>query len=68
VICIGDCGDDGTVTIDEVIILVDIALGTQPLSTCEAGHLSTVTVADLVTAVNNALSGCNAGGARFVHH
>jgi hypothetical protein len=55
------------VTIDEVIILVDIALGEQPLSTCEAGHLSTVTVVDLVTAVNNALSGCGAGGARGVH-
>jgi hypothetical protein len=59
VICIGDCGNDGTVTIDEVIILVDIVLGTEPLSTCEAGHRSTVTVADLVTAVNNALSGCS---------
>jgi hypothetical protein len=48
------------VTIDEVIVLVNIALGEQPLSVCAAGHRGTVTVADLVTAVNNALSGCNA--------
>ena len=67
-LCIGDCGDDGTVTIDEVIVLVDIALGEQPLSTCEAGHGSTVTVADLVTAVNNALSGCSGGAARVFAH
>jgi hypothetical protein len=59
-ICIGDCTDDGMVTIDEVIVLVNIALGEQPLSVCATGHGATVTVVDLVTAVNNALSGCNA--------
>jgi len=48
------------VTIDEIIILVNIALGEQPLSACEAGHPGTVTVAEIIMAVNNALSGCSA--------
>ena len=49
------------VTIDEVIVLVNIALGEQPLSACEAGHRETVTVAEIIMAVNNALNGCSVG-------
>jgi hypothetical protein len=49
------------VTVDEVIVLVNIALGEQPLSACAAGHEGTVTVAEIITAVNHALSGCSVG-------
>jgi hypothetical protein len=46
------------VTINEVITLVDIALGEQPISVCVQGTKGSVNIADLVTAVNNALHGC----------
>ncbi len=59
--CVGDCNADGTVAIDEIVLLIDIALEAQPPSACAAGHRETVTVADLVEAVNHALEGCSGG-------
>ena len=59
--CVGDCHGDGHVTVDEIIIMVRIALGTTPVSACEAGnwnHDGQVTVDEIVRAVNAALSGC----------
>ena len=60
-VCVGDCGGDGTITIDELLRGVRIALGEDALDTCpsfdcEAG--GTVTIACLVQAVAGALSGC----------
>ena len=48
------------VTINEIIVLVNITLGDQPLTACPAGHGATVNVTDVIKAVNNALDGCNA--------
>jgi Tol biopolymer transport system component len=62
--CVGDCSGDGTVTVDEVILGVNIALGTTPLSQCplfDGSADSQVTVDELVTAVNDALNGCPTG-------
>jgi hypothetical protein len=59
--CIGDCDDDGNVTVDELITLVNIALGDTDVSECEAGDADgsgTVTVDELVGAVGRALLGC----------
>lgn len=59
--CGGDCGDDGEVTVDELVLGVNIALGTTPLSQCASFDTSNdneVTVDELVGAVNNALNGC----------
>jgi cysteine-rich repeat protein len=59
--CVGDCGNDGTVTIDEILTMVNIALGNADVSDCEAddaNHSGTITVAEILTAVNNALNGC----------
>jgi hypothetical protein len=59
--CIGDCGDDGEVTIDEIIRGVAIALDTLPLAECavlDADGNGEVTVDELIRAVNNALTGC----------
>lgn len=60
--CVGDCNNSGTVTIDELVLGIDINLGTMPLSACTnaSGNGSTVLVNDNVTAVNNALHGCAA--------
>jgi hypothetical protein len=60
-ICAGDCDGSGDVTVDEIITLVNIALGNAPVTTCEAGdanHDGQITVEEIVTAVNNALNGC----------
>jgi hypothetical protein len=59
--CVGDCDDDGTVTVDEVILMVNIALGEASIDECPAGDGNDdgrITIDDLVTAVNNALNGC----------
>jgi hypothetical protein len=59
--CAGDCNDDGSVTIDEVIIGVNIALGATALTDCPSFDLNgggEVTVDELVAAVGNALNGC----------
>ncbi len=59
--CVGDCNGDERVTVDEVLAIVNIALGTVPVSGCEAGDANgdgQVTVDEILTAVNNALNGC----------
>ncbi len=57
-ICIGDCNGSGLVTIDEIITLVDIALGDKPVSACPQGTTGSVNIADIIMAVNNDLYGC----------
>jgi len=59
--CIGDCDSDGTVTIDELIHGVAIALESAPLATCPAFDANgdrAVTIEEITTAVNRALDGC----------
>lgn len=59
--CLGDCSGDGIVTVDELVIGVNQALGHAPAEGCSAFHRDAdyrVTVSELVTAVNNLLSGC----------
>ncbi|MGH3428315.1 MAG: hypothetical protein ACRDQZ_12240, partial [Mycobacteriales bacterium] len=59
--CAGDCNGDGTVTVSELITLVDLALGTTDPSTCLAAGANgdrQITIAEIVEAVGNALNGC----------
>ena len=58
--CAGDCGNDGHVTVDEVLTLVNIALGNAQPSACPHGVPSgaEVNVALILQAVNAALDGC----------
>lgn len=61
--CTGDCGHDGTVTVNELITGVGITLGTLPLAECvpfDADDDLDVTIDELIAAVNNALGGCAA--------
>jgi hypothetical protein len=63
-VCAGDCGADGEVTVNELIVGVNIALGTATLAQCNSFDTNTdgeVTVNELIGAVNNALNGCPAG-------
>lgn len=59
--CVGDCNGDGVVSINELIVGVNIALGRRPVADCPAFDRDAngaVSIAELVAAVNNALSGC----------
>ena len=59
--CPGDCNGDGEVTIDELVMMVNIALGTRPLSDCAAGDSTRdgeITIDEIIRAVTRALSGC----------
>ena len=59
--CVGDCNGDHQVTVNELIQMVNIALGTADVSTCRAGDANgdgEITVNEIVAGVNNALNGC----------
>ena len=63
-VCTGDCKGDGAVSVDELLTMVNIALGTADVSTCLAGSANgdgEITVNEIVAGVNNALNGCGAG-------
>jgi DNA-binding beta-propeller fold protein YncE len=56
--CVGDCNRDASVTIDELIIGVNVAQGMQPLSTCPSFDQNgdgEVTVDELIMGVGTAL-------------
>jgi len=58
--CVGDCSDDGEVTVDELITMVNVALGSG-VDACRAGDANAdakITIDEILTAVNNALNGC----------
>jgi hypothetical protein len=61
--CVGDCDGDWTVSVDEILRGVREALGLAPVSTCpamdETGN-GTISIAELVAAVDRALNGCRA--------
>ena len=58
--CVGNCDGGGAVTVNEIIALVNIALGNSVPSACPNGlpGVADVTVAVVIQAVNNALNGC----------
>jgi hypothetical protein len=58
--CFGDCNLDGRVSIAEIIIGVNIALGKVPVDECVAfadAHLH-VRIAQLIQGIKTALTGC----------
>ncbi|HVM96420.1 MAG TPA: GH92 family glycosyl hydrolase, partial [Candidatus Acidoferrales bacterium] len=59
--CAGDCGGDGEVTVDELILGVNIALGSSPVRQCLAMDTNgdgEVTIDEIIAAVNNAADSC----------
>jgi hypothetical protein len=61
--CQGDCGGDGAVTIDELLLGVNIALDLKPVDVCTAFDVNDsgeVTINELIGAIANALRGCPA--------
>ncbi len=80
-VCAGDCGSNKLVTVDEIITLLNVALGQLEITACPYGvpNSAGVDVSVIVQAVSNALtSGCSAarrcealrgmttGGARII--
>ena len=60
-LCIGDCDHNGSVTIDEILKGVGMAVGTIPIGDCpevDANADQVVTVDELLRAVAAALNGC----------
>jgi hypothetical protein len=63
-VCVGDCNSSTDVTVDELLSMVNIALGNADVSTCLAGdgnNSTDITIDEILTAVNNALNGCPTG-------
>lgn len=61
--CVGDCGGDDVVTIDDLLRGVGVALGAHPIAACPAIDRSgdgTAMVDELTAAVGHALGGCPA--------
>lgn len=60
-LCTGDCSGDGVVTIDEIVTMVNVAMGITNVSACRAGDANRdgeITVDEIIAAVNKALNGC----------
>ena len=59
--CVGDCNEDGSVTVDEVTTMANVALGKADMYDCMRGdmnHDGRCTIDEVVAAVNSALHGC----------
>jgi hypothetical protein len=59
--CLGDYDDSGVVTIDELLLAVDILLGHQPLANhpgLDENRNRTLEVGEVIHAIRNALLGC----------
>ena len=59
--CIGDCDDNGEVTVDELVAGVNIALGSATVETCQtfdSNEDGSVTIDELLSGVNALLIGC----------
>jgi hypothetical protein len=60
-LCVGDCDGDRVVSIDNLLVVVNMALGNQPIINCAVGDVGLdgfVGVADVIAVVNQAMQGC----------
>lgn len=63
VTCVGDCNNDGAVTVNEILSLTNIALGGADIAICPQGDVNLdrqITVDEIIAAVNSAVNGCPA--------
>jgi len=57
-LCTGDCNGNRAVTVNEVLTLLNMALGSTATCAVNAEESGDVTIDKILTAVNNALYGC----------
>ena len=65
--CVGDCNHDDRVTVEELVLGVNMTLGALPADRCpdlDPGGDGEVTVDEIIAAVNNVLAGCGVHGNR----
>lgn len=68
--CVGDCNADGTVAINDLVLMVNVALELAPASQCPSGDTNNdgaIVVSELVAAVDDALFGCRVGATPGLH-
>ena len=59
--CVGDCDGNRTVSVNELVTMVNIALDNDQVSSCMRGDPNgsdDIRIDEILTAVNNALNGC----------
>lgn len=59
--CAGDCRVDGEVTVDDIIVMVNVALEPAQIESCRAGDENSdgeITVNEIVAGMSNLLNGC----------
>jgi hypothetical protein len=59
--CPGDCDGDGSIAVNELLIAVDVALGTQQLTVCREADLNgdrRVTIDEVIALILTASSAC----------
>jgi hypothetical protein len=69
--CAGDCNTNNEVTVNEVVILVNIDLGSAQLTSCPSGDIdgnTMITIDEVVSSVKNLLEGCPTGPALCGNH
>jgi hypothetical protein len=67
--CASDCDGNGQVTVDEIVVAANVALGETAVDDCTAADTNgdgQVTVDELITAVDAALNGCAGQNTAFV--
>lgn len=60
-LCVGDCDGEGAVTIDELVLVLGMALSGASVDACRLADVdgdNAISVADMVTCVGSALNGC----------
>lgn len=59
--CVGDCNGNGTVAVNELVTMINVALVRAPVDRCVAGNADgddVISINELITAVNRLLNGC----------
>ena len=62
--CVGDCNGDFTITVNELVTGVNIALGNNTIASCpvfDTDNTQAVEIYELIAGVGNLLNGCAAG-------
>ena len=60
-LCGGDCNGDDTVTVSELVLMVNVALERVSVDRCTAGDTSgdgAISIDEIITGVDHALDGC----------
>lgn len=68
--CTGDCNGDGEISIDDLVTVVNVSLGSMPMAVCANADTEPadgrVTIAEMVRSVRGALYGCDCTGEPLV--